>query len=78
MSIEQGFIISRKQGVHVQASNWKATVAFNIIGWCSWSYHKFNFCTPLNWWSLGKARACNLGVQVCWENNPESLVLLKV
>ena len=54
MSMGQGFIVSSKQGVHVQASNWKATVAFNIIGWCWESYHKLNFCSPLHWWSLGK------------------------
>jgi hypothetical protein len=33
MSMEQVFIVSRKQGVCVKASNWKDTVAFNIIGW---------------------------------------------
>jgi hypothetical protein len=34
MSMGQGFIVSSKQGVHVQASHWKAPVAFNMIGWC--------------------------------------------
>jgi hypothetical protein len=28
--LEQSFIVSRKQGVCVQASNWKANVAFNM------------------------------------------------
>jgi hypothetical protein len=41
----------------VQASNWKATVSFNIIDWCWESYH---------WWLLGRVWACNLEVQVCW------------
>jgi hypothetical protein len=45
----------------VQASNWKATVPFNIIGWCWESYHKINFCSPLHWWWLGRGWACNLG-----------------
>jgi hypothetical protein len=27
----QDFIVSSKQGVNVQASNWKAPVAFNIL-----------------------------------------------
>ena len=74
----KALIVSSKQGVHVQASNWKATVAFNIIGWCWESYHKLNFCSPLHWWSLGRGWACNLGVQVCWGNNLETLVLLRV
>jgi hypothetical protein len=38
----------------VQASNWKATVAFNTIDWCWESYHKLNFCSLLHWWSLGR------------------------
>jgi hypothetical protein len=65
MSMGQGFIIKSKQGVHMQASNWKAIVAFNIIGWC-WveSYHKLNFCSPLHLWLLCKVWACNLGMQV--------------
>ena len=75
MSMGQGFIVSSKQGICVQASNWKAPVAFNIIGWCWESYHKLNFCSPLHWWSLGRGWACNLGVQVCWGNNLETLVL---
>ena len=54
MSMGQGFIVSSKQGVRVQASNWKATVAFNIIGWFWESYHRLNFCSSLHWWSLGK------------------------
>ena len=61
----QGFIVSSKQGICVQASNWKAPVAFNIIGWCWESYHKLNFCFPLHWWSLGRGWACNLGMQAC-------------
>jgi hypothetical protein len=40
ISMGQGFIVSSKQGVHVQASNWKATVAFNIIVWCWELYYK--------------------------------------
>ena len=50
----QGFIVNSSHDVCVQASNWKATVAFNIIGWCWESHHKLNFCSPLNCWSLGK------------------------
>ena len=61
MSIRANFIVSSKQGVHVQASNWKAPVSFNIIGWCWESHHKLNFCSPLHWWLLGKGWACNLG-----------------
>jgi hypothetical protein len=34
-------------GESVQVSNWKATVALNITGWCWESYHKLNFCSPL-------------------------------
>ena len=65
MSTGQGFIVSSsKQGIHVQASNWKVTVAFNIIGWCWESYDKFNFCFPLFSWSLDRGQACNLGVLV--------------
>jgi hypothetical protein len=30
----QSFIVNSKQAVHVQASHWRATVSFNIIGWC--------------------------------------------
>jgi hypothetical protein len=41
-------------GVSEQASNWKATMAFNIIVWCWKSYHKLIFFSPLHWWSLGK------------------------
>jgi hypothetical protein len=57
----QCFIVSSKQEVRVQASNWKTPVAFNIIGWCWESYHKLNFCSSLHWWSLGRGWACNLG-----------------
>ena len=32
--IGKGFIVSSKQGICVQASNWRAAVAFTIIGWC--------------------------------------------
>jgi hypothetical protein len=59
-------------------SNWRATVAFNIIGWCWESYHKLNFCSPLHWWLSGKRSACNLGVQVCSGCNLETLVLLGI
>jgi hypothetical protein len=58
----------------VQASNWKATVAFNVIIWCWESYHKRNFCSNLHWWSLGRGEACSLGVQVSWGNDLEMLV----
>lgn len=34
MSMKQDFRVSSKQGVCVQASNWQAPVASNIIGWC--------------------------------------------
>lgn len=65
----QDFIVSSKRwgGGSVQAPNWKATVAFNMIGPCCESYHKLNFCFLLHWWSLDKGWACYLGVQVCWE-----------
>jgi hypothetical protein len=33
MSMGQGFIVSSKQGIRVQASNLKATMAFITIGW---------------------------------------------
>jgi hypothetical protein len=62
----QGSIVNSKQGTRVQTSNWKAPMAFTIIGWCWESYLKFNFCSPLHWRLLGKGWACNLGVQVCW------------
>lgn len=78
MSVESGFIVSSRQGVHVQASHWKATVTLNIIAWCCESYHKLNFCFCLHWWSLDRGWACNLGVQVCWWNNLETLVLLGI
>ena len=84
----QGFIVSNQQGVRVQASNWKAPVAFNIIGWCWESYHKLNFCSPLHWWSLGREQACNLGCRFvgditrrhwfCWGCNLETLFLLRI
>jgi hypothetical protein len=64
MSIRARLYSSSKQGIRVQASNWKATVVFNIIGWCWESDHELNFCSLLHW--LGKGWACNLGVQVCW------------
>ena len=67
-------------GLSVQASNWKATVTFNINGWC-WS-HILNLysCHQLHQWSLGRGWACNLGVTfvVCWGNNLETLVLLGI
>ena len=72
----------------MQASNWKAPVAFNIIGWCWESYHKLNFCSPLHWWSLGRGWACNLGCRFvggitwrhwsCWGCNLETLLLLGI
>ena len=31
MSMGQGFIVSSKQGIRVQASNWKATVALTQL-----------------------------------------------
>jgi hypothetical protein len=46
MFMGQDFIVSSKLGASVQASTWKATVAFNLIGWCCMSYHKFNFYFP--------------------------------
>jgi len=45
MFMGQGFIVSSKQGVCMQESNWQAPVSFNIIGWCWESYHKLNFCS---------------------------------
>lgn len=64
----QDFIVSSKRwGISVQAPNWKATVAFNMIGPCCESYHKLNFCFLLHWWSLDKGWACYLGVQAWWE-----------
>jgi hypothetical protein len=78
MSMKQDFRVSSKQGVCVQASHWQAPVAFSIIGWCWESHHKLRFCSPLHWWSLGRGWACNLGVQVCWGNNLEMLVLLGI
>jgi hypothetical protein len=48
------FYSKQQAGSIMQASNWKAPVAFNIIGWCWESYHKLNFCSPLHWWSLGR------------------------
>ena len=78
----------QQAGVRVQASNWRATMAFNIIGWCWKSYNKLSFCSPLHWWSLGRGWACNLGRQVageitwrcwyCWGCNLEILVLLGI
>jgi hypothetical protein len=72
----------------MQASNWKAPVAFNIIGWCWESYHKLNFSSPLHWWTLGKGWACNLGCRFvggitrrpwsCGGCNLETLVLLGI
>jgi hypothetical protein len=61
MSMWQGFIVSTKHGIRMRASKWKATLAFNITGWCWESHHKLNFCSPLHGWSLGKGWACNLG-----------------
>jgi hypothetical protein len=61
MSIRARLYSKQKQGIHVQASNWKAPVAFNVIGRCWESHHKLNFCSLLHWWSLGKGWACNLG-----------------
>ena len=65
MSVGQGFIVSGKQEWVCKHMIGKATVAFNMIGWCWESYHKCNFCSPLHWWSLGRGWACILGVQVC-------------
>jgi hypothetical protein len=87
-NIGQGFIVSSKQGVRVQASNWNATIAFNIIAWCWESYHKLNFCSPTHWWSLGSEWTYNLGCRFagvitwrhwsCWGCNLETLVLLGI
>jgi len=84
----QGFIGNSKQGICVQASNWKAPVAFNIIGWCWQSYHKLNFCFPLCWWSLGKGWPWNLEYKFvegitrrhwsCWWYSLETLLLLGI
>lgn len=49
-----------------------------IIVWCWESYNKLNFCSLLPWWSLEKGWACNLGLQVSWRNNLETLVLLRI
>lgn len=69
-------LYSKQQaGVSVSTSNWKATVVFNIVDWCWESCHKLDFYSSLHWWALGTAWACNLGVQVCWGNNLETLVL---
>jgi hypothetical protein len=63
--------------VSVQASSWRATMAFSIIGWCWESHCKFKFCFPQHWWSLANG-ACNLWLQACLECNLEMLVLLGV
>jgi hypothetical protein len=88
MSMGQGFIVSSKQGIRVQASNWEAPMAFNIIGWCWESYHKLNFRSPLHWWTLGRGWACNPGCRFvggitcrhwsCWGYNLETLLLLGI
>ena len=53
MSIRARLYSKQEGRVSVQASNWKATVAFNIIGWCWEPNHKLNFCFPPDWWLLG-------------------------
>jgi hypothetical protein len=76
--LEQGFIVKSKQGVCVQSSNWKADVAFNIIGWC-WEYIINLTFAPLcigGHWVRG--RAYNLGCRFVSGNNLETLVLLMV
>lgn len=59
MSIRANFIVSSKQGIHVQASNWKAAAAFTIIGWSWESDHKLLFPSALVVDRQGWT--CNLG-----------------
>ena len=57
----------------VQASNWLVFVACNIL--VGAGSHKLNVCFSLHWWSLGRVHIMNLGLQICWSNNMETLVL---
>ena len=40
MSIGARLYSKQQAGLCVQASNWKAAVPLNMIGWCWESYHK--------------------------------------
>lgn len=59
MSIGADLIVSSKHlggWMSVQTAHWEATVAFNIVGCCWESHHKFNFSFPVHWWPLGRGR----------------------
>ena len=60
----------------VQVSNWLVFVACNIL--VGAGSHKLNVCFSLHWWSLGRVHIMSLGLQICWSNNMETLVLLGI
>lgn len=73
-------------GPQMQASNWKATMVFSIIGWCWDSNCKISFYFPLYWWSLGRCGLVTWGCRsvgiITWSSwscsgcNLETLILL--
>jgi hypothetical protein len=47
MSIGARLYSKQQAGLCVQASNWKAAVPLNMIGWCWESYHKLLLSSAL-------------------------------
>lgn len=47
-----------------QVSNWRATMAFSIIGWWWESNHKLNYCFSLHAWVVDRQGAGLLGINL--------------
>jgi hypothetical protein len=59
-----------------QASNWRATMAFSIIGWGWESTHILLFPSALV--VVRQGWACNPGMQICWGGVAWKLKLAQV
>jgi hypothetical protein len=67
-NFRQAFIEARRGYLGWYTSDWRAIMAFNIIGWCWEPNHKLNFCFSPDWWLSGSSQGqtCNLEMQICW------------
>ena len=72
-------MVSIKQGVHVQAFNWKATVSINIIDCCWTSYHKPKLLVPSALMVSRQGMGLHPGDEgLLGEEYTETLVLMRV
>jgi hypothetical protein len=67
-SFRQAFIEARKWSLAGYTSDYGATMAFNIFGWCWEPNHKLNFCFPPEWCLFGLLlQGCRSVGEISWK-----------